>query len=81
MNGCYLNQESPTTLTMKKSAREHLPPQNNLPSQDQLAYDQEVNRRAYELWEAAGGRHGDDLSHWLEANREVKAGHKLKDSV
>ena len=38
-----------------------------------MDYDQEVNRRAYELWEAAGGQHGDDLRHWLEAEREVRA--------
>ena len=38
-----------------------------------MAYDQEVNRRAYELWEAAGGQHGDDLRHWFEAEREVMA--------
>lgn len=55
--------------TTKKTAPEPLP----LPSTEQLNFDQEVNRRAYELWEAAGGVHGDDLRHWLEAEREVKA--------
>jgi len=58
---------------MKKSAQKHLPPETRLPSQDQLAYEQEVNRRAYELWEAAGSPHGDDLRHWLEAERETRA--------
>jgi hypothetical protein len=52
----------------KNSRTEAVPAQKN-----QMDYDQEVNRRAYELWEAAGGQHGDDLRHWLEAEREVKA--------
>ena len=38
-----------------------------------MDYDLEVNRRAYELWEAAGGQHGDDLRYWLEAELEVTA--------
>jgi hypothetical protein len=58
---------------MKKSAQKHLPPETSLSSQDQHAYEPEVNRRAYELWEAAGRQHGDDLSHWLEAERETRA--------
>jgi hypothetical protein len=58
---------------MKKSPQKHLPPEADLPSQDQLAYEQEVNRRAYELWEAAGSQHGDDLRHWLEAECEMRA--------
>ena len=41
-----------------------------------MTRDQAVNLRAYELWQAAGGQHGDDLRHWLEAEREVKACHQ-----
>jgi len=59
-------------LTMKKSAQNNLPSETSLPSQDQLAYDLKINHRAYELWEAAGGHHGEDVRHWLEAEREMK---------
>lgn len=30
-----------------------------------------VRRRAYELWEAEGRRHGRDLAHWLQAESEL----------
>ncbi len=57
---------------MKKSAPKNSRTETTLSEENQMAYDQEVNRRAYELWEAAGGQHGDDLRHWLAAEREVK---------
>ena len=58
---------------MKKAAQKNLQTEAASAHERQIAYDQEVNRRAYELWEAAGGQHGDDLRHWLEAEREVRA--------
>jgi hypothetical protein len=58
---------------MKKSAQKNSPTETARSLESQMSYDQEVNRRAYELWEAAGSQHGDDLRHWLEAEREVKA--------
>ena len=57
---------------MKKSAQKNPPSETSLPPQGQLVYEQEINRRAYELWEAAGGQHGEDMRHWLEAEREVQ---------
>jgi len=58
---------------MKKTAHKN-PQTEAAPAQEgQRDYDQEVNRRAYELWKAAGGQHGDDLRHWLEAERELGA--------
>jgi hypothetical protein len=32
-----------------------------------------IRKRAYELWEAGGGRHGDDRDHWLQAEQEIRA--------
>ena len=58
---------------MKKTARKNSRTEAASAQESQMAYDQEVNRRAYELWEAAGGQHGDDLRHWFEAEREVMA--------
>ena len=31
----------------------------------------EVEKRAYELWQADGCRDGNDLNHWLQAEREL----------
>lgn len=33
--------------------------------------DDRIRLRAYELWERDGGRHGDDWSFWLQAEREI----------
>jgi hypothetical protein len=61
-----------STISMKKSAKISHSQISQL-TQEQLDYDREINHRAYELWEAAGGLHGDDLRHWLEAERDVRA--------
>jgi len=31
----------------------------------------QIEIRAYKLWLADGGRHGNDLNHWLQAEREL----------
>jgi len=31
----------------------------------------EIERRAYEIWLKEGGDHGNDLDHWLRAEREL----------
>jgi Protein of unknown function (DUF2934) len=31
----------------------------------------QIEQRAYEIWEANGGRHGEDITHWLLAETEV----------
>jgi hypothetical protein len=35
---------------------------------------QEIQVRAYQMWEAAGRPAGDGIKFWLEAERELKAG-------
>ncbi len=57
---------------MKKSTQKKSPVESSLPDREQLDFEREVSRRAYELWEAAGGGHGDDLRHWLAAERELQ---------
>ena len=32
---------------------------------------QEIAARAYDIWERAGRRHGDDRAHWFQAEREL----------
>jgi hypothetical protein len=58
---------------MKKNTQKNHASDTGIPSQNQLAYEQEINRRAYELWEASGRQNGEDMSHWLQAEREVQA--------
>jgi hypothetical protein len=37
------------------------------------AIQNEIARRAYELFEARGGLHGHDVDDWLQAEREVRS--------
>jgi hypothetical protein len=38
----------------------------------------EIEKRAYDLWLADGRREGNDLTHWLQAERELlSARHRL----
>ena len=34
---------------------------------------EQIEKRAYHIWRSAGSLHGDDLSHWLQAESEVLA--------
>jgi len=34
----------------------------------------QIEKRAHEIWLAAGCPHGDDLGHWLQAEREAQKG-------
>jgi len=49
---------------------------NNRPAQSwpKIAMREQIERRAHEIWLATGCRHGDDLSHWLQAESEVLKG-------
>jgi len=37
------------------------------------ACEKEVGRRAYQIWEASGFQHGNDMAHWLAAENEISA--------
>jgi hypothetical protein len=32
---------------------------------------EQIEKRAHEIWLAGGCRHGEELAHWLQAEREV----------
>jgi hypothetical protein len=40
-------------------------------SAPELVLRERIEKRAHEIWLAAGCSHGDDLSHWLQAETEV----------
>jgi hypothetical protein len=42
---------------------------------ENASLEEQVSRRAYELWQQRGGKHGDDLSDWLQAEREINEWH------
>ena len=35
---------------------------------------EDIARRAYEIYQSRGHQHGNDLDHWLQAERELKPG-------
>ena len=43
-------------------------------SSPELALRERIEKRAHEIWLAAGGCHGDDVRHWLQAESEVLKG-------
>ena len=45
-------------------------PSNN-PLEDDPARDERIRERAYELWQADGGPHGNDLEYWERARELV----------
>ena len=49
---------------------------NNGPAKStpELVLRDQIEKRAHEIWLAAGCPHGDDLSHWLQAEREALKG-------
>lgn len=52
-------------------------------SKAQVQIDQQVlehiNRRAYDIWEASGCPHGNDVANWIQAEREIRAQLKQPD--
>jgi hypothetical protein len=53
--------------TTQEIARGH----NGSSGDEQLRPEEQIEKRAYELWLTGGCRHGNDLGDWLEAEREV----------
>jgi len=51
------------------------------PSMDSANLDEEIRRRAYELFLERNGAAGDPNADWLVAEREVRARHAGKDSA
>jgi hypothetical protein len=49
---------------------------NNGPSKSspEIVLREQIEKRAHEIWLAAGCPHGEDLGHWLQAEREAQKG-------
>jgi len=57
----------------RPKARQPQTPKSNGASNSNVSED-DIARRAYEIYESRGAQHGSDLDHWLEAERELKPG-------
>jgi hypothetical protein len=59
---------------MAKSQRRRTDNLVTMPSGNQLVgtTDDDIARRAYELYEERGGEHGHDVDDWLRAERELR---------
>lgn len=40
-------------------------------AEDHARIQEQINNRAYELWQQADCVHGNDQAHWLQAEREI----------
>jgi len=40
---------------------------------DRITLDEKIRRKAYEIFLRNGRQHGNDLAHWFEAVKQVKA--------
>ena len=51
-----------------------------IPNVDTQVPDDEVARRAYEIYQSRGGHDGADMDDWLEAERQLKSANRQKPS-
>jgi succinate dehydrogenase flavin-adding protein (antitoxin of CptAB toxin-antitoxin module) len=59
--------------TMAKAQKQRTENLVSMPSGNQMdVRDNDIARRAYELYEQRGGVHGHDLDDWLQAERELR---------
>lgn len=54
---------------MKKSTN-HKPSKTPLNGEN-ISPEEQIAKRAHELWQRRGGEHGHDLEDWLQAEREI----------
>ncbi len=56
---------------MKRATQETPHGQSGSSGDERLRLQEQIEKRAYELWLIGGCRHGNDLGDWLQAEREV----------
>lgn len=45
---------------------------------ENMSLEEQIARRAHELWQQRGREHGSDLADWLQAEREVNEWHQKR---
>jgi hypothetical protein len=65
--------ETPEARQAPSARRKGQAPAENYESDVQIELRELIARRAYEIYEERGMRHGDDINDWLRAEAEVKS--------
>lgn len=55
---------------MKKAKRNTPDTSGNIPNE--VTFEEHIRQRAHEIYEASSGVFGNELDHWLQAERELK---------
>jgi hypothetical protein len=50
----------------------------NLVVDENVSLEEQIARRANELWQQRNGEHGHDLTDWLQAEREIGEWHQKR---
>jgi hypothetical protein len=58
---------------MKKNSQKPPNSEETSMGDGQMMHEEEIRKRAYELWEEGGSQHGRHMEHWLNAEKEVQA--------
>jgi hypothetical protein len=45
---------------------------------EKVSLEEQIARRAHELWHQRGHEHGNDLTDWLQAEREINEWHQRR---
>lgn len=45
---------------------------------ENVSLEEQIAQRAHELWRQGGHQHGNDLTDWLHAEREIKEWHQRR---
>lgn len=45
---------------------------------ENLNLEEQIAERAHEFWQQRNGEHGNDLTHWFQAEREIAEFHQRK---
>jgi Protein of unknown function (DUF2934) len=45
---------------------------------ENLSREEQIAERAHALWQQPNGEHGDDLSGWFQAERDINAWHQMR---
>ena len=65
--------ETPEAPQASSARRKTQAPAESYDSDGQVDLRELIARRAYEIYEERGRRHGDDINDWLRAEAEVKS--------
>jgi hypothetical protein len=49
-----------------------------LHANEKLSREEQVGERAHELWQQRNGEHGNDLTDWFQAEREINEWHQRR---